>query len=199
MFIKLLRYSDFGVNEADLSILSENELISFGSFKSEKRKAEYYFTRVLWRSFGLTGRIEYDELGRPTVENGYVSISHSRDLILIGYHPDHPVGVDAEYISSKIKLIREKFIDEDDRQFLDFESLRDLTIVWSIKEAVYKMERIPGLSFAQNIHVNVSSNVPEVIVIKGRERHIYQFSYIARPDFVLTFCTHASLNGVMLF
>jgi len=192
--IKLLRYPENDLSNVQPAIFSPEEFVKYTSFKSVKRKSEFYHVRVLWQSFGIDEPIQYDKLGRPFLAKGFISISHSRDLILIAFDADHPVGIDVEYYSPKIREIQHKFISTEDRTLINPEADRDLTIVWSIKEAVYKMERMEGLSFKDHMHVSIEGDHAKVEVIKGSARHRYDFSYIDRGDHIITFCSHADLN-----
>jgi len=192
--IKLLCFNDSSNDDFDLTILTIDEKIIYDGFKSIKRKLEYYFTRVLWKEFEIKQKIRYNEFGRPFIENGHISISHSHDIIVIAIDKNHPVGIDVEYKSPKITAIKHKFISKDDQKLIDFEDETQLTIVWSIKEAVYKMEDIPALSFKENIHVKIEDNLSYVNVNKEGIIQEYTFQYILRPNYILTYCTHGDLN-----
>lgn len=110
------------------------------------------------------------------------------------------MGVDAEYISPKIKKILDKFISEEDKKLLPDISDETITVVWSVKEAVYKMENIPGISFKENIHVKLlPESAASVEVLKNGEWHNYEFHYEIRGSFVLSCCSHASRNGIKQF
>ncbi|MBK6524858.1 MAG: hypothetical protein IPG07_04430 [Crocinitomicaceae bacterium] len=61
------------------------------------------------------------------------------------------------------------------------------------------MEQIEGLSFKENIHVQLRQNAAQVDVIKGAELHHYTFDFKDFGDFVLTYCSHADLNGKTIF
>lgn len=197
--IKLLRYSNTNSNTFDVKIFTPEELARFNFFKSPKRKAEFYYTRLLWNEFHILENIQYNALGRPHLKNGNISISHSRLVIAIAYHPTHPVGVDVEFHSPKLKKIQHKFISPEDRALIQIENEKMLTTVWSVKEAVYKMERIEGLSFKDNIHVRAINSGIEADVIKRNEIHHYNFDVTDFGDFVLASCSHANLNGTTLF
>lgn len=197
--IRLLKYSEIIFEEPDHILFEQAELERFQSFKSAKRKSEYYYTRLLWREFGISETIQYNEFGRPFLKKGYISISHSRDVVVIAYNLNHPVGVDVEYHSPKLRKIQNKFLSSRDRLKCDTSKDHILTTIWSIKEAVYKMECIEGLSFREHIHVSIFENEASVDVVKGKEQHQYTFEMKEFGDFVLTFCSHADLNGTTLF
>lgn len=193
--LKLLCYTDATLDEVDSEILTPEEKNAYHNFKSVKRKLEYFFTRVLWKDFGINEPIFYDQFGRPFLKKAHISISHSRDIIVIAYNEDHQVGVDVEYLSQKISMIKHKFISQADENLIDLKNETQLTLVWSIKEAVYKMENIQGLSLKENIHVNIKNDLGYVNVKKNGEIHTYTFQFIVRHQYVITYCSFGDLNS----
>jgi len=183
------------VDNIEHEILTPEEKNTYHSFRSAKRKLEYFFTRVLWKDFGINEAIHYNEVGRPFLKNGHISISHSRDIIVIAFNKDHPIGIDVEYRSPKISSIKHKFLSQTDEQLIDLKNDAHLTLVWSIKEAVYKMENIQGLSFKENIHVKIEHNLGYVNVNKNNEIHHYTFQFIQRDHYVITYCSFGDLNA----
>jgi len=103
------------VDNIEHEILTPEEKNTYHSFRSAKRKLEYFFTRVLWKDFGINEAIHYNEVGRPFLKNGHISISHSRDIIVIAFNKDHPIGIDVEYRSPKISSIKHKFLSQTDK------------------------------------------------------------------------------------
>lgn len=43
------------------------------------------------------GTLRYSQTGKPLIDNGYISVSHSKDLLLIAYHT-YTIGIDCEFI-----------------------------------------------------------------------------------------------------
>ena len=126
------------------------------NMKSEIHRCGFLSVRHLLRQFGYTDSdLYYDENGKPHLKDGkYISITHS--FIFSGVIiSDNPVGIDIEKQREKIGVIAHKFIDFE-QMFLnekDTEYIRQLTIIWCIKESLYKLFATPGLSFMQNILV----------------------------------------------
>lgn len=197
--IKLLRFDTVNSATFNLNHFSPSELAKYNSFKSEKRKCEFYYTRILWNYFEVHETIQYNEIGRPFLQNGHISISHSHDIIAVAHNFNNPVGVDVEYHSAKLRKIQNKFISQRDLELANTSNDNILTVIWSIKEAVYKMEQIEGLSFKENIRVKIGHGTALVDVVKGSEMHHYTFEFSDFGDFVLTYCSHADLNGKTLF
>ncbi len=197
--IKLLQYLESSADDLDFSIFNPYELTKFQGFKSSKRKHEFYYTRVLWKHFKIHEPIQYNQIGRPYLELGFISISHSKNVIAIAFNAEHAVGIDVEYHSPKLRRIQNKFMSDAEAALLKPQKESELTVIWSIKEAIYKMEQIEGLSFKENIHVKINQSLANVDVVKGAELHHYTFEYKDFGSFVLTYCSHANLNGKTLF
>ncbi|MBD3636044.1 MAG: 4'-phosphopantetheinyl transferase superfamily protein [Crocinitomicaceae bacterium] len=188
ILIKRLTYTDIPVEEIDLNFFTKEELSRYETFISDKRRREFYFTRVLLRSFNLDLVIQYRDTGKPIINEGHISISHSRNNVVIGYSKDHIIGVDIEFFNPKIHRVKFKFLASIEKERFDIENEEVLTLIWSIKEAIYKMEDIPGLLFKEHILVHALSHRGDVRVIKNGVEHDYVFDFLIFNDFVITYC-----------
>lgn len=124
--------------------------------KTNKRKEEIMFTRGLLINELNILEFEKDENGRPFIEKGDISISHSKGTFGIAYSESKKIGFDIEKISEKPRRIKHKFQNEDELIF-DV-SDEELTRLWTIKEAVYKYLNNPGVLFAEEIWVSKLNN-----------------------------------------
>jgi phosphopantetheinyl transferase len=176
-----------------LDILSLEEIRIFNSFKSDKRKLEYYFTRLLWQDFEIGLPIQYTMHGKPFISSGYLSISHSGSVILIGYSKNREIGIDIEHFNPKIALIKHKFLSKNEISSYDTTNLEMLTAIWSIKEAVYKMLAIPGLSFKEEIDVTALGDKKCVFVKTERNGFSFEFSNLIFDQFVISYCYKTQL------
>jgi len=158
--IKVLRYSNQGVNHLDLSIFNALELSKYKSYKSDKRKLEFYYSRVLWHSFNIDFQIEYKPTGKPILKKGFISISHSHHKIAIAFSKTKNIGVDIEYRSNKVQKIKHKFLHDTEQ----YETIKDLTAIWTIKEAIYKLYDTDKLFFKEHIVVSLMAEKPHVSV-----------------------------------
>ena len=162
--IKMLRYRPDINHSIDVGAFSSDEKARYNSYKSRKRKLEFYFTRMLWESFEIKEEIKYKASGKPVIQSGYVSISHSHDCIAIAFAKQNEIGLDIEPVSEKIKRVKHKFSHPDEQ----FEDLLDLTKSWCIKEAVYKLLDLYDIIFMENILVeNVSSPANTKVELEG--------------------------------
>lgn len=187
--ILTLQYKPIKLKDLDLTILSNTEKIRFQSFKSSKRKREFYFTRVLWRSFNEFQEIKYSENGRPTIKDGFISISHSKNLIAISYSHKKRIGLDIEHYNAKIYKIKNKFLSNTELELFDCTDKKTITTLWSIKEAVYKLLSMNGISFKKNIQIKEIGEINRVKIILPENEKELKFSRLIFDEYILTYCT----------
>lgn len=123
-----------------LSKLTSIEIEKLKTFGSITRKREFVAVRILRDSlFGLEP-ILYNSLGAPYInKKGFISISHSKNMVGFAFNSEHPIGLDLEYPQKKIHKIQSKFISDSERQLFDTNDRKVLTQLWSAKEAMYKL------------------------------------------------------------
>lgn len=135
-----------------LDHLTELEQERFFRFKHVQRRREFVATRILrQRIFGFQ-HIHYDAVGAPYIEDeGYISISHSPGLVGIALNPDYRVGLDLEFPREKIVAIAPKFISSAEYNIFDTHDYREMTRVWSAKEALYKLAGRKKIIFKEEL------------------------------------------------
>ena len=136
--------------------LKKESLARVSNMKSELHRCGFLSVRHLLRSFDYTDQdLYYDENGKPHLKNGkFISITHSFTFsgVIIS---DRPVGIDIEKQRSKIGIIARKFVDYE-FQYLNEKievEVRRLTIIWCIKESLYKLFATPGMLFKEHFLV----------------------------------------------
>lgn len=190
--INFLHYSEPELCKLNLSILTKTEKELFESFKSTKRKFEFYFTRFLWLKFKANTqkqKIDYAFSGKPLITNGHISISHSQNTVAIGFCKNKTIGIDIEHYSEKIKRITPKFLSQKEQKTFDCKDLTTLTTMWSIKEAVYKLGLERGMSFRQQIQLKSIGKKNIAYIITKKFEGELDFYRILFNNFVLTYCT----------
>lgn len=136
--------------------LNSNSLERVLSMKSEMHQRGFLSVRHLLLSCGYTDAdLYYDDLGKPHLRDGkQISITHSftYSAIIIS---DQPVGIDIEKQRDKISVIASKFIGYEDA-YLKKEAedyISKLTVIWGIKESLYKLCATPGMRFKEHFLV----------------------------------------------
>jgi len=124
--------------------------------KSELHQRGFLSVRHLLNEFGYTDDdMFYDENGKPHLKDGkYISITHSFNFSAVIISNTF-IGIDIEKQREKISVIAHKFIDYE-FNYLNKEDgnyIKKLTVIWCVKESLYKLYATPGLSFLQNILV----------------------------------------------
>lgn len=121
--------------------------------KAESQQKGFLAVRMLLQHIGLSDAdLSYDTHGKPHLQNGkHISISHSHQFSVIAISTQ-PVGIDMELIKEKTLKIAPRYLDV---SHLDGLSEADqsikATIIWGIKEAVFKIKSQPGISFPNHI------------------------------------------------
>ena len=118
--------------------------------KSNLHQRGFLSVRHLLREFGYTDQdLYYDENGKPHLKDGkYISITHSFTFsgVIIS---DNEVGIDIEKQRDKIVIIASKFVEYEfnylNKNAEDY--VRKLTVIWGVKESLYKLFATPGMLF----------------------------------------------------
>jgi len=136
--------------------LKSNSLERVLGMKSELHQRGFLSVRHLLRAFGYTDQdLFYDAYGKPHLKDGkHISITHSFTFsgVIIS---DNEVGIDIEKQRNKIAIIAKKFVDyEFDYLFeSDTDYVKKLTVIWGIKESLYKLFATPGMLFREHFLV----------------------------------------------
>ena len=122
--------------------------INTSNYTSEKRKKEHLISRLMVNKICKNGAIIYNEFGAPELDNAkHLSISHSNELVTI-IISDTKSGIDIEKISDKALRIASKFVSEKNLIKLNKEKA---TLIWCIKEAIYKWHQKGEVDFIKDI------------------------------------------------
>jgi len=126
------------------------------SMKSELHQRGFLSVRHLLREFGYTDQdLYYDDNGKPHLKDGkHISITHSFTFSGVVVS-DKPVGIDIEKQREKIGVIAHKFVDYEYNYLkpTDEDYINRLTVIWGIKESLYKLFAVPGMLFKEHFLV----------------------------------------------
>ncbi|AUC83175.1 4'-phosphopantetheinyl transferase superfamily protein [Lacinutrix sp. Bg11-31] len=124
--------------------------------KSELHQRGFLSVRHLLREFGYTDQdLYYDKNGKPHLKDGkHISITHSFTFsgVIVS---DVEVGIDIEKQREKIGVIAKKFVNYEFQYLSEDQSdyIRRLTVIWGIKESLYKLFATPGMLFREHFLV----------------------------------------------
>lgn len=131
--------------------LTNEDIDLLDRIKSKTRRIEILATRVLIKSLDLDISINY-EGRKPICNNGFISISHSDELVCIIWHPNLQTTIDIERIDERIARISKRAFSDSELAFAS-NDLKILTILWNCKEAVYKICNKQVVDFKLHIKV----------------------------------------------
>lgn len=149
---------DLDVLKSQIS-LKDSSIARLESMKSESHQKGFLAVRMLlqhndYNDFDLY----YDEFGKPhikpqgcSIKDIEISISHSNDFSAIAIS-DQKVGLDLEQIKEKALKIASRFMDVSHLENLtEEEKIKKATVVWGIKESIFKIKNEKGISFPNHI------------------------------------------------
>ncbi len=162
-------------------------------FTSEKRRREYLAVRVMLNEvLGTKKSIVYEPNGRPRLaDNSYqISITHTGQYAAIILHPTLRLGIDIERVSERVVRVQHKFLSPRELNFIDTATAKThLTLLWSAKEALYKIVQQTEVDFVKNFAIApftpYLSGTMSAQETKTAAAERFELSYCVRPDFVL--------------
>ncbi len=133
--------------------LTDKEKLLLNSISNENRKQEFIQTRKLRNE--TIGKVEilYNEDGKPllTDSDDFISISHSQNYIGILKAPFN-VGLDMEELNERILKVKKRFLNDEELGLFG-SSIENLTIAWTLKEAMFKLNDRKGIDFRKELLV----------------------------------------------
>ncbi len=130
--------------------------------KAAIQRKQFLVSQILIQELNLKDSLFKDKNGKPLLKNGkFISLSHDADFVAIMIS-DFPCGIDLQSISSKVLKIKSKFVDTYDFCSTSL-SEEDLTLAWSAKEALYKINGDPMVYFKEHLRL-ISHNKDEMLL-----------------------------------
>ncbi|MBN2663947.1 MAG: 4'-phosphopantetheinyl transferase superfamily protein [Bacteroidales bacterium] len=174
-----------------LNDLSAQEKSKYNSFKSNQRKKEWLATRILLKEIKKSQFhtiILYNEACKPYTNHENISISHTRNYVAVIISQKHKVSIDIEKISNKPIKIIDKFLSENEKQNFDYKNSEIATLLWSVKETVYKFYGKKNLPFIDQINILPTNifNQGKLTAILLNEK-IINVNYFKTNSNILTF------------
>ena len=187
---KIVESEDYLRSDIKLTENCENRL---NTIKSEQKRKQFLSIRKLFSFNNISlSELVYDSNGAPYLKNGKkISISHTNNYAALVIS-DYNIGIDIQDYREKIISISDKFISAYERQIIDVNSVKELTLIWCIKESVFKIYKKPGLSFKKNIIIESFSDKFESSLIslsKSNKKSFYKSKNIIQSDYICSVVT----------
>ena len=174
--------------------LKDTSLARLESMKSESHKKGFLAVRKLLQHLGYTDfDLYYDEFGKPHLKDGkHISISHSSDFsaVLIS---DTLMGIDLEILKDKIVTIAPRFMDVNHLKNLNqFDKIKKATVIWGIKESIFKIKNEKGISFPKHIFEEAfcltdKRGLAQLKFNNVMEEYCFQFEFVDNYALVCAF------------
>ncbi len=143
------------LNEA-YSFLTEKEKQKYNSFPSESRKLQFLSIRLLTYKYKkISETIKYTSNGKPYLNCCQISISHSAKYAAIAFS-HKPVGIDLEQTNRNFTNVKKRYLSPLDPNTNDN---KKLALIWTAKEAIYKLYGKRDISFKNNITVRLPEKI----------------------------------------
>lgn len=138
--------------------LSNSDKKKFDGFIAERRRKEFLASRILIeRLLGENQHINYDNSGKPALENTTknISISHSADFACV-FISDRNIGIDIEQTTRIIDKVATRFLHIKEQEFISsIENQQEAKLLfWGAKEAIFKCAKNQGIEFNEQIFIN---------------------------------------------
>lgn len=133
--------------------LKDVSLARLERMKSESHQKGFLSVRKLLMEAGYTDNdLYYDEFGKPHLEDGkHISISHSHEFSVIVLS-DVNIGADLEILKDKTLKLAPRYMDVSHLENIsEVDQLKKATVIWGVKESVFKIKNEIGISFKDDI------------------------------------------------
>ncbi|OGS71129.1 MAG: 4-phosphopantetheinyl transferase [Flavobacteria bacterium RIFCSPLOWO2_12_FULL_31_7] len=141
--------------------LNEKSVCRIETMSSIEHKKGFLAVRMLLQHIGFTDfNLFYDEFGKPhlkmedgrwKMEEKHISISHSHEFSCICIS-NQCIGIDLEKRKEKTLKIAPRFMDISHLENLsESDKIAKSTVVWGVKESVFKLKNEKGISFPKHI------------------------------------------------
>ena len=181
--------------------LKDVSLARLESMKDARHQAGFLSIRHLLKIAGYDDfDLFYDEKGKPHLKDGKeISITHSFEFSAI-IISDNKIGIDVELRRDKVQLIAKKFVN------IEFDYIKKeddlytnlLTVIWGVKESIYKLYNQKGLFFIENITVHpfemMHKKGTAEVNYKGL-KSTYDFAFEEIENYTLVYALENSQNA----
>tara|TARA_B100000767_G_C19674455_1_gene496716 strand:- start:10 stop:600 length:591 start_codon:yes stop_codon:yes gene_type:complete len=172
--------TQFGlISKANISqdtFLFPEESLGLEKVKHPSRRHEFIGIRQLRNKMIPNHEIIYLPSGKPALKESllHISISHSVHTICLGVS-EFDIGLDIEAPNDRILRIISKFCSKEETSLFNEQSVHDMTLLWTLKEAAYKKANKPGLDFKKEIKIIERTNNNQHLCRVSRNNKVSEF------------------------
>ncbi len=186
MVQELIRISNKANNQLVIVFFSDVEGVSVQKNKGlHQRRVVLEFLKREFNDEKLT--IVRNRDGAPSLLNRgeELSISHSGNIYALQLRNNFPVGIDVQCYKKDIGKGTFYFVNEEEQNSFEM-STENLHVIWSVKEAVYKMLKGKVERYREDLTI-VSIDKSRALVCHKTE--VYEFHYQLEQDFILVYAS----------
>lgn len=165
--------------------LSANEQCLLAKYTNERRKKDLVIARYLVQKDYPDAEVRYYDSGKPYLkgQEAQISITHSKDIVGIIIHKEKTVGIDIEYISTRVERVKNRFLAQDELATANTTEL--LTTYWSAKETLFKLDDKQGIDFRADLDLKEGQN--NTLIGNIRKGEDITINCIKNAEWVLTY------------
>lgn len=161
--------------------------------KGNIHKLQFLSIRAILIELGYADdNLSYQDNAPILDDSKKISISHS-NLFSCVIISDLKVGIDVQETNHKINTIAKKFIGYE-TSYLDVDDLKRMTIIWNIKESIYKIANIIGLDYKTHLLVvpfNLCDNFTYAWLIYKNLKERYASYFFTIENYSFAYLIHA--------
>ena len=162
--------------------------------KSSIHKLQFLSVRAILFELGYADdNLSYQDNAPILNDSKKISISHS-NLFSCVIISDLKVGIDVQEINHKINTIAKKFIGYE-TSYLDLDDFKSMTIIWNIKESIYKIANINGLDYKTHslvVPFNLSDNFTYSWLIYKNLKERYASYFFTIENYSFAYLIHTN-------
>jgi len=160
--------------------------------KNSIHKLQFLSVRAILIELGYADdNLSYQDSAPILDDSKKISISHS-NLFSCVIISNLKVGIDVQEINHRISTIAKKFIGYE-TSYLNIDEIKKLSIIWNIKESIYKTANIIGLDYKIHLLVipfNLEDNFTYAWIIYKRLKERYASYFFTIENYSFAYLIH---------